>query len=155
MVETQIKPLVHESRIKIPYSWSAGEIGSRFLKELAEHKKILGRRCSSCNKVFCPPKKICGFCFKECGEWVEVGPDGTLVAFTQALYPSAAHPTERPVYGLIKLKGADTAILHLLGGVALEKLLTGMTVKPIFKENRQGHILDILHFVPVEGTDGR
>jgi len=42
-----VEPLVYESRIKVPYTWSVGEVGSRFLIELRDHKKIYGTRCPS------------------------------------------------------------------------------------------------------------
>lgn len=136
-------PLVYESRIKIPYAWSAGVWGSHFLSQLKDGK-IVGSRCPKCRKVFVPPKKNCGQCFARCGEWVDVGPEGELVSFTEPAYESPAHPVRRLVYGLIRLKGADTALLHLLAPGL--KLKIGMTVRAVFKQDRQGHILDILHF---------
>lgn len=141
--------LVHESRIQIPYAWSAGEVLSRFLKALRDEKKILATRCPSCRKAFVPPRKSCGTCFKPCAEWLEVGPRGTLLSFTQALYDSPVHPRPRPIYGLIRLDGADTDLPHLVGETSLEKLRLGTTVEPVFAEKRSASILDILFFRPV------
>ena len=46
---TQVfEPFVIEGKIEIPYSYAAGEMGSRFLTELRDHKRILGVRCASC-----------------------------------------------------------------------------------------------------------
>lgn len=145
--------LVLESRIKIPYFWAAGEVGSRFLIELRDNKRIMATRCPNCRKVYCPPKKNCGLCFKFCAEWLEVGPEGQLLGFTQALYASPAHPAKEPIYGLIKLKGADTAMAHCLAGVSLRELRAGMTVVPVFAEKRKGHILDIRYFTIVGGEE--
>jgi len=58
-----VEPLVYESRIKVPYTWSVGEAGSRFLIELKDHKKIYGTECPKCNTVYLPPEKTCGQCF--------------------------------------------------------------------------------------------
>jgi hypothetical protein len=58
-----VEPLVYESRIKVPYTWSVGEVGSRFLIELRDHKKIYGTKCPKCNTVYLPPEKTCGQCF--------------------------------------------------------------------------------------------
>ncbi|MBI4669955.1 MAG: hypothetical protein HY747_12400 [Elusimicrobia bacterium] len=180
----RLEPLVLESRIKIPYSWAAGETGSRFLIALRDQQKIMATRCPACHRVYCPPKKNCGDCFELCGEWLEVGPQGKLVSFTQALYSSPVHPLERPIYadnypqvqkiegegytphpalsplrgarekdvgnkpiyGLIKLEGADTAILHLISEARIEELKAGLIVEPVFRQERKGHILDIAYF---------
>ncbi|MBI4369479.1 MAG: hypothetical protein HY547_04545 [Elusimicrobia bacterium] len=146
--------LWRESRIKIPYAWAAGETASRFFIEIRDRKKIFGTKCPSCDKVYCPPKKTCGDCFSNCGEWLEVGPDGEITGFTQALYEGGAHPVKNPVGGLILLRGASTAMLHLIGQCPLEELKIGMKVTPVFKENRQGNILDILHFIPAKQNHG-
>ena len=143
--KTDEEILVHESRIAVPYSWSAGETGSRFLKALRDERKILANRCPACRRVFVPPCKSCGSCFQACEEWLEVGPRGTLLSFTQALYESPIHPGPRPVYGLIRLDGADTAFLHRLEA-GLAELRIGMTVEAVFAESRNASILDIDHF---------
>ena len=77
-----------------------------------------------------------------------MGPEGTLVAFTQARAPSPVHPVEQPIYGLILLSGAGTALLHLIGGSPLGNLKTGMKLTPVFREERKGSILDIEYFRP-------
>lgn len=143
--------LVVESRIQVPYAWSAGETGSRYLKALRDERKILGNRCPGCRRVFVPPRKSCGDCFQECRDWQEVGPRGTLLSFTQALYDSLAHPASRPIYGLIRLDGADSALPHLLGEVELSALRIGARVEPVFAERRSASIMDILYFRPRHG----
>ena len=52
-------------------------------------------------------------------------------------------------YALIKLDGADTALLHVLGEVDLRKLSTGMRVEPVFAEEPKGSILTIKYFKPI------
>lgn len=145
-IAAEPQPLVFKSRIKVPYTWSAGEVGSRFLIALRDERKFLGIRCPECQKVYVPPKKSCGSCFTACRDWVEVGPEGTLSAFTQAEFKSAAHPTSNPIYGLILLKGASTPLLHLIGEAKLDQLRIGMKVAAVFSENRMGHILDVKYF---------
>lgn len=136
--------LVHEGRIAVPYAWSAGEVLSRFLKALRDERKILANRCPGCRKVYVPPKKTCGTCFADCGDWLEVGPRGRLISFTQALYDD-----KRPIYGRILLDGADTGLLHFLSGAELGELRSGMAVEAVFAESRAGSILDISHFAPI------
>ncbi len=128
------KALVYNSRIAVPYTWSAGLVGTRFFKAIKERRVFLATKCPSCEKTHLPPVKTCGECFKECKETVEVGPAGVLKSFTTALYKTPAQPGKRPVYGLIKLDGADTAFLHLLGG-DIESLKIGMKVEPVFRDD--------------------
>jgi len=59
------------------------------------------------------------------------------------------HITASPfVFGTIKLDGADTGIIHLLGEIDFEKIRIGMRVKAVFNEERKGDIRDIKYFRP-------
>jgi uncharacterized OB-fold protein len=145
-----VEPMVHKSRIKVPYSWSVGDTGSRFLTEIRDHRKIFGKKCEACESVFVPPRKMCPRCFQDTGPWVEVGPRGTLNAFTALRYTSELHPDPAPpVYGIIQLDGSTTGLVHLLGEVEPAALRPGIRVEPVFRDQRKGHILDISHFRPV------
>ncbi len=143
--------LVHESRIKVPYQWSAGVIGTKFFKAIRDEKKILATRCKNCKKTFVPPVKNCGTCFGVCADWVSVGPEGTVISATQALHSSKAHPVANPIFALIHLDNADTNLLHLLEG-PLERVPIGSRVRAVFKDARTGGILDIDHFQLVPGA---
>lgn len=143
----RVKSLVFESRIKVPYTWSVGETGSRFLIELRDHKKIFGTRCSKCDNVYLPPRKNCGRCFSLNLEWVELGTQGTLITYTVVHYESPAMPMKPPfAYGMIRLDGASTGLVHLLGEVDFRDIKTGMRIEAVFKEKRIGDILDIRYF---------
>ena len=146
-----VEPMVHESRIKVPYSWSVGDTGSRFLTEIRDHKKILGKKCEACETVFVPPRKMCPRCFKDTGPWIEVGPQGTLKAHTVVRYDNSLQPVKPPViYGIIQLDGSSTGLVHLLGEVDLDNLAAGLRVEPVFQENREARILDIAYFRPLK-----
>ncbi|MHA1210339.1 MAG: Zn-ribbon domain-containing OB-fold protein, partial [Candidatus Freyarchaeota archaeon] len=96
------------------------------------------------------PRRYCGKCLSETSEWVEVGDKGTLVAYTVRYSSSPNLPKEPPLaYGIIKLDGADTNIVHILGEVDLDAIKPGMRVQAVFKEEREGSILDIDHFKPI------
>ena len=145
-----VEPLVYESRIKVPYTWSVGEVGSRFLTELRDHKKIFGTRCPKCNTIYLPPKKTCGQCFLNLQEWIEVGPQGTLITHTVVHYDSPVIPRKPPfAYGIILLDKASTGLIHFIDEVKFEEIKTGMKVEPVFKEERTGDIMDIRYFRPV------
>ncbi len=145
-----VEPLVYESRIKVPYTWSVGEVGSRFLIELRDHKKIYGTKCSKCDKVYLPPRKTCGNCFSNLHEWVEVGPQGTLVTHTVVHYETLVMPRKPPfAYGIILLDKASTSLVHLLGEVNIEEIKFGMRLEAVFKDERTGDIMDIRYFRPI------
>lgn len=141
-----------QGKLEIPYRYFAGEFLSRFFVELRDHKKILGVRCPQCAKVFFPPRSICGRCLNSLKEWVELGDTGTLQSFTVVRYSEPIHPLAAPfALGLIKLDGADTSLLHLVGQVEPSSLKAGLRLKAVFKEEREGSILDILYFQPHPG----
>ncbi len=145
-----VKPLVYESRIKVPYTWSVGEIGSRFLIELRDHKRIFGTRCPQCDLVYIPPRKHCGHCFSKIEEWVELGHQGSLITYTIVRYESSALPTNPPfAYGIILLDRASTGLVHFLGEVNFEEIKPGMRVEAVFKDERTGDIMDIRYFRPI------
>lgn len=140
-----------QQKFEIPYKYSPGAFMSRFFVELRDRGRLLGARCPSCGRVYMPPRSICGRCHRRIEEWAEVGEEGTLLSFTVVHYKEPFHPREAPfALGLIKLDGADTGLLHLLGEVDPKKLKVGMRVRAVLREKRAGNILDIQHFRPVE-----
>lgn len=145
----EVENVVFSGRIKVPYKWYVGEVGSRFLTGLRDKKEIWGTKCPKCKKVYVPPLKNCGECFVLTDKWVKLGDTGTLESFTVANYSHDMQPVKAPVaYGLIKLDGADGAMLHLLGETDVDKLKVGMKVKAVFAKKREGTIMDIKHFAP-------
>ncbi|MDD3249295.1 MAG: Zn-ribbon domain-containing OB-fold protein [Smithella sp.] len=148
-----IEPMVYQSKINVPYSWWAGDTASKFFIKLRDEKKIMGTKCPSCNKVFLPPRKVCPSCFIENTEWVSLSGEGTVLSFTVARRQFAAIPQDKKIpviWGLIKLDGADTALLHYLDEVRPESVEIGMRVKAVFSDTRKGAIHDISHFKPVK-----
>ncbi|MBW1989330.1 MAG: Zn-ribbon domain-containing OB-fold protein [Deltaproteobacteria bacterium] len=144
-----VEPLVYESKIGVPYYWWAGDTATRFLEAIRDKGELWGTRCPECGKVFVPPRKSCPRCFGQQTSWEKVGPGGTVVTYTVARKKREAIPEDVPVvFALIRLDGADTAMLHKIGGVDPDKVSTGMRVKPRFAEERKGHIRDIECFIP-------
>lgn len=143
-----VEPLTLNGQIAVPYTWWVGETGSRFLMALRDEEKILGNRCEACGTVYVPPRKNCGRCFVDTGPWVEVGPEGTVRAWTVIRFAHPLQPLAPPfAYALIQLDGADVSLLHLVKE-DLDRLAGGVRVRPRFKpkELRSGHILDIDDF---------
>ncbi|MFH1758462.1 MAG: Zn-ribbon domain-containing OB-fold protein [Pseudomonadota bacterium] len=147
--------LLAEFDAKFPYDYSAGRYTSYFLKQLRDHKRIMGIRCPKCQKVFVPPRPACGYCFVKNGAWVDMGDEGTLWGYTVVQFPFMDPMTgvERPIpygYGFIELKGAATRLQHFVTASDLNKLRIGMRMKAVFREDRKGNLADILYFKAIE-----
>ena len=141
---------IYHGQIYIPNRYSAGAVGSRFLIEIRDKKRITGTRCPTCNRVYVPARSICKDCFGQLDEWVEVSDKGTVLTYTVCNQPNPVQPVETPlVYGIIQLDGADTGFVHMLGEVDPEQLRIGMRVQAVFKEQREASILDIKYFKPL------
>jgi len=142
----QTEDLTLKGQIAVPYTWWVGEVGSRFLIALRDEGKILGNRCPDCRTVYVPPRRNCGRCFVDMGEWVELPDEGVVTAHTMVRYEYGLQPARPPfAYAVIKLDGADVGLVHLITK-DLERLKNGARVKAVFKEDRSGHILDIDSF---------
>lgn len=144
--------LVYPSRIKLPYTWHAGKAGSRFYQELRDNCHICGTKCPQCSRVYVPPRETCQRCYRVMDEWVEVSDTGTLLTFTVTRYAvPGIQPQEAPfATGIVKLDGADTGLVHLLGGIEVGSFQVGMRMQAVFREKRQGNYLDIEYFRPLK-----
>lgn len=146
-----LDPYVAEGRLAMPYRYFPGPIATRFFVELRDNQRIFGIRCPKCEIVYVPVESTCGRCFEKLEEWVEVGTEGVLQSYTVTHYSLPIHPVSPPImYGLIKLNGADTGFLHLLGEVEPRELHIGMRMEAVFREERVGNILDIAYFRPIQ-----
>ena len=141
---------VYHGKIFIPNTYTAGAVGSHFLIELRDNKKIMGTKCPECGLVFVPARSVCKYCFAQLDQWVEVSDTGTLQTYTVAGQRNGVQPVDPPIiYGIIQLDGASTSLVHMLSEVDFEKLVIGMRVKAVFSEKRVGSILDIKYFKPL------
>ncbi len=146
-------------RLDIDYEYAAGAHAARFLAELRDHGRLLAVRCGGCQRVYLPPRPVCGICYLPATEWVEVGPGGVIVGCTVVDLPFIDPLTgeQRPVpygFAIIRLDGATTAIYHFLEETDPKKMGVGMRVRPVFRTERKGSLLDIQHFQIVGGPPG-
>jgi len=150
--------------VRVPYlanfefSYAAGRFATRFLTDLREHTRLSGARCDGCGAVLVPPRPVCGLCSSRTGDWVEVGPGGTVTGYTVVEVPFIDPMTgyERPIpygFAFVRLDGADTNIYHFLEENRHDRLRVGMQVEAVFREraDRVGSMSDILHFRSVDG----
>ncbi len=144
-----VEPMVIKSRINVPYAWWTGETAGTFFTALRDEKKIMGRRCAKCTKTYIPPRKVCPGCLDADMEWVEVSAQGALESFTIVRRQLASLQRKVPVvFGLIRLDGADTSVLHYVEAGDYHEIKIGMRLKAKFCDERNGSINDIACFVP-------
>ncbi len=98
--------MIRQESIQIPFRYAAGEMSGRFLREQRETGRFLATVCASCGYVACPPRASCPRCFEATETVREVGPGGTLVSWTER--------PGRGVFGLVRLDGADGALVLVL-----------------------------------------
>lgn len=137
-----------DGKLALPYTYFAGRVGSKFITTLRDKKKIMGVKCPKCNKVYVPPRQVCDKDFTDIRDnWVDLGNTGEVTNFTVVRYDDKHLPRKAPfVLALIKLDGADTAIAHILDGVKIEDVKTGMRVEAVFASETTNTIMDIDHF---------
>mgnify|MGYP001477241532 CR=1 FL=1 len=137
------------------YTRSVGPVIGRFLTELRDGR-LVGVRTAG-GRVLVPPTEYDpGTGEPVTGEFVEVGPSGTVQTWSWVPHPLPSHPLDRPfAWALIRPDGADTALLHALdlgpfdeGADPPRFLRTGMRVRPRYRAERTGGIGDIECFVP-------
>ena len=143
---------VVEGKLALPYKYSAGRVGSRFLRTLRDEKKILGIRCPKCQRTYVPPRQTCERHPTETlTEWVPVSDRGVVRGFTVVRYEEPYQPLKPPyVLALVQLEGADSAIAHVVRGIAPSEMRIGLRVKAVFAKQSTTTILDIDHFRPDE-----
>ncbi len=148
------QPLHAPLEITFDYTRSLGPTLSAFMTGLA-HRRILGARASD-GTVHAPPFEYDPVTAAPPAELVEVGPGGTVVSWSWMPDPIAGQPLGRPFgWALIRLDGADTAMLHAVDAGSAERMRTGMRVRPRWSGGSGSGITDIACFEPDMGAPDR
>ena len=136
--------------LKLEYTHTAGQTSSRFLRGFLDGK-ILGSRCSPCDKVYVPMRSNCPICVSPMNGEVELGHAGTITKFCIVNLPFAARNIEIPyVSASVLLDGADVPIFHLIQEVPYDEIRIGMRVEAVWEksEDRVPGMESIMHFRP-------
>jgi uncharacterized OB-fold protein len=115
-----------------------------FLDKLKE-KKLVGLECSGCNRVFFPPRFVCGKCLVKPDKWVDLRETGRIstYAISYLRNPETEEIQEKPIV-LIQLDGADTSsITQLDPKIDFKDTYIGMPTKVHWTENPTGSFMDI------------
>jgi uncharacterized OB-fold protein len=143
-------PLIEHHVLEYPggYTRSVGPALSRFFGGLRDGK-IVGVRLSD-GRVMVPPTEYDPLTAAELTDYVDVGPAGTVVAWTWVAEPRAGkHHLDHPfAFALVKPDGADTAMVHVIDAPQ-DQISTGMRVQPRFRAERVGYVTDLEAWVPL------
>jgi uncharacterized OB-fold protein len=148
------EPLRAPLEIEFDYTRSLGPVLSEFMTALAG-RRILGARGAD-GRVHAPPFEYDPVGSAPPGELIEVGPEGTVVSWSWVPEPLAGQPLARPfAWALIRLDGADTAMLHAVDAGSAAAMRTGLRVRARWAASRVGSIRDIACFEPCDGPAPR
>ncbi|GAA1523613.1 OB-fold nucleic acid binding domain-containing protein [Streptomyces albidochromogenes] len=143
MPEVLRAPLV----VEFPFTRSLGPVQSAFLTGLRE-RTVLGVKTSG-GKVLVPPVEYDPVTAEEIRDLVEVAPTGTVTTWAWNPAPRRDQPLRTPfAWVLVRLDGADTALLHVLDAHGPDAVRTGMRVRVRWAAERAGAITDIACFEP-------
>jgi hypothetical protein len=146
-------PLRAPMEIAFDYTRSLGPVLGQFMTALRE-RRVLGARAAD-GTVHAPPFEYDPVTFLPPAELVTVGPAGTVLTWTWQPEPLAGQPLDRPFgWALIRLDGADTAMLHAVDAGSAAAMRTGMRVRPRWAADRVGSIRDIACFEPGDAAPG-
>lgn len=141
--------------VEFPFTRSLGPVQSAFLTGL-KHKACLGARTKS-GSVLVPPVEYDPVTADELRDLVEVGTTGTVTTWAWNPEPRRGQPLGTPfAWVLVRLDGADTALLHVLDAPGPEAVRTGMRVRIRWAPDgdRTGAITDIACFEPDDTGPG-
>lgn len=136
--------------VSFPFTRSLGPVQSAFLTGLRE-RTVLGVRTEA-GKVLVPPVEYDPDTAAELDELVEVAPTGTVTVWSWNPAPRPGQPLATPfAWVLVRLDGADTALLHALDVPGPDAVRTGLRVRVRWAAERHGAITDIACFEPSTG----
>lgn len=141
-------------RLEFPYRRSVGPVLGRFLTGLRDGR-VEGIRARD-GRVIVPPQEHDPVTAEPLSEWVPVGPGGVVVSWAWIAEPLPNQPLDRPfAWALVRLDGADTAMLHAVDCGSEQAMGTGMRVTVRWRSERVGDIRDIECFVPDRSGEAR
>ncbi|MFD3501850.1 Zn-ribbon domain-containing OB-fold protein [Streptomyces sp. NPDC058678] len=146
MPEVLKAPLV----VEFPFTRSLGPVQSAFLTGLRE-RVVLGVKTAD-GRVLVPPVEYDPVTAEEIRDLVEVASTGTVTTWAWNHAPRRGQPLTNPfAWALVRLDGADTALLHALDAPGPDAVHTGMRVRVRWAGERTGAITDIACFEPYDG----
>ena len=145
LIDSHEPPLSAPLKLSFDYTRSVGPTLSAFFTALRD-RRIVGVRGSD-GRVIVPPAEYDPVTYEQLTEIVPVASVGTVVSWSWQAEPLDGQPLDRPfAWALIKLDGADTALLHAIDVGDPGKINTGDRVHVHWADEPTGSITDIAYF---------
>jgi len=133
--------------VEYTYRRSVGPMLGRFFTALRD-RRILGARTRD-GRVVVPPREYDPETGESVEDVVEVGDAGVVTTWCWVREPREKQPLARPfAFALVKLDGADTALLHAVDAGDETRMRTGLRVRARWRDETVGAIGDIACFEP-------
>ncbi|UCC33619.1 MAG: Zn-ribbon domain-containing OB-fold protein [Candidatus Bathyarchaeota archaeon] len=118
---------------------------SLFFENLKEHR-LTTTKCNSCGKLLWPPRIICPDCMSDELEWIDLGSEGELYAFTEMRLGAPLGFAEDVPFciGIVKISGLS--ISARIDNAKYEELKIGAKVQLKIVELEDGRVF--YRFVP-------
>jgi uncharacterized protein len=143
-----VTPAKLPGELSVAFRYTPGVGNTAFFEALRDRGVFLASRCDRCGVTYLPARMFCERCLGELGPSVECGPAGELLSWTVARVDVDDRPIDPPVlFGLVRLDGADTVLLHRLVEFEDDPEL-GARVRAVLAPSREGSILDVEGFAP-------
>ena len=148
LTDSHEPPLSAPLTLSFDYTRSVGPTLGAFFTAL-RGRRITGVRGSD-GRVHVPVIEYDPVSYEPLTEIVPVSSVGTVLSWTWQPQPLDGQPLDRPfAWALIKLDGADTALLHAVNG----EVKTGDRVHAHWVAEPVGAITDIAYFLPGEDSE--
>lgn len=118
-----------------------------FLEKLKQ-KKLVGNECRSCNRVFFPPRLVCGKCMVKPDKWIDLRDTARVATYTIVYIkdPETGEVLEKPVV-LVRQDGSDTThISQLAPNIDFKDAYIGMPLKVHWRDVTTGGLSDIEYY---------
>lgn len=146
------KPLSAPLNLHFDYTRSTGPTIGAFVTALRD-RRVIGARGSD-GRVYVPPPEFDPDTAEPLTDFVGVSDGGTVVSWSWMPDPIKGQPLTKPfAWALIRLDGADTAMLHAVDVDSPAAVSTGMRVRARWAPERIGQITDIECFEPGESEN--
>lgn len=141
------EPLAAPYVLEYPYHRSVGPVIGRFLAALRD-RRIVGVRAAD-GRVLMPPIEYDPTTGASLSEIVPLAGGGVVTSWTWIAEPRPHHPLDRPfAFALVRIDGADSAMLHAVDAGDERAMRTGMRVRARWRAETEGAITDIACFEP-------
>ncbi len=138
-------PLSAPLKFSFDYTRSVGSVLGEFFTAL-RGRHVVGVRGSD-GRVHVPPAEFDPVTYEPLTEIVPVASVGTVLSWTWQPEPLKGQPLDRPfAWALIRLDGADTALVHAVDAGSSDAVSTGARVHVHWADEPVGAITDIAYF---------